>query len=161
MDYCTIPSPVGELLLCGDRHALRQVSFQEGRHPLEPDPGWRYSEPTFRKAIEQLRAYFAGGLREFDLPLAPGGTPFQLEVWQELQKIPYGRTLSYSELAAKIGRPTAVRAVGAANGRNPIPIIIPCHRVVGAEGSLTGFGGGLEAKRTLLSLEGALGLLPF
>jgi len=105
------------------------------------------------ETIAQLRAYFAGRLRAFDVPLAPGGTPFQAAVWQALLTIPYGATRSYSEIAATVGRPDAVRAVGTANGANPIPIIIPCHRVIGSNGKLVGFGGGLDMKRQLLDLE--------
>ena len=105
----------------------------------------------------QLEEYFAGERRAFDLPVAPAGTPFQQRVWEELQRIGYGETITYAELAARIGRPTAIRAAGAANGANPVSIIIPCHRVIGSDGSLTGYGGGLEAKRLLLELERARG----
>jgi methylated-DNA-[protein]-cysteine S-methyltransferase len=156
MHYCDLASPVGRLLLGGDRSALRIVSFQDGPHPLEPEPDWQYDEGPFRETIDQLKGYFAGKLRSFDLPLAPSGTPFQKEVWSALQTIPYGETRSYGELARHLGRPTAFRAVGGANARNPIPIVIPCHRVVGAAGSLTGFGGGVSIKHRLLTLEGAL-----
>jgi methylated-DNA-[protein]-cysteine S-methyltransferase len=110
----------------------------------------------FREVVRQLKAYFDGQLKAFDLPLAPQGTEFQRQVWRALQTIPYGRTKSYGEIARRLGRPEASRAVGAANGQNPIPVIIPCHRVIGADGSLTGFGGGLPIKRKLLALEGAL-----
>jgi methylated-DNA-[protein]-cysteine S-methyltransferase len=119
----------------------------------DPDPAWIYNEKPFAVARRQLTEYFAGSRKVFELPLQPTGTEFQLRVLEELQKIPYGKTCSYSELAERIGRPRAVRAVGAANGRNPIPIIIPCHRVIGASGDLTGFGGGLAAKEALLRLE--------
>ena len=110
------------------------------------------------EAVRQLRAYFAGQLRWFDLPLDMQGTPFQLRVWRELERIPYGETRSYSQIAAAIGAPRAVRAVGAANGANPIPIVVPCHRVIGASGKLVGYGGGLPLKRRLLELEGARAL---
>jgi methylated-DNA-[protein]-cysteine S-methyltransferase len=156
MQYCETSSPVGTLLLAGDEQGLRILNFQDAPHPLKPGKEWRRSQKAFHEAVAQLEAYFAGRLRAFDLPLAPQGTAFQLQVWQALRTIPYGETLSYSGLAQRIGKPAAVRAVGAANGRNPIAIIIPCHRVIGADGSLTGFGGGLPVKRTLLALEGAL-----
>jgi methylated-DNA-[protein]-cysteine S-methyltransferase len=146
--YDTIDSPIGELLLVGDGSALTAVHMDG-----DPGPGWRRDPGALREPAEQLLAYFAGELREFDLPLAPRGTPFQREVWSALREIPYGRTVSYAELAAAVGRPHAARAVGAANGRNPIAVVIPCHRVIGASGALTGYGGGLERKRLLLDLE--------
>lgn len=151
--YCEISSPVGGLLLTGDEEGLRGISFQGSFRALRAAGDWTRTERPFRKAIAQLEAYFAGELERFDLPLAPAGTPFQREVWCLLRSIPYGETVSYGELARRLGRSNAYRAVGAANGRNPIPIIIPCHRVIGANGSLTGFGGGLEIKRRLLELE--------
>ena len=119
----------------------------------EPEPDWIYSEKPFAEARRQLEAYFRGELQTFDLELKPGGTEFQLQVLEELQKIPYGTTTSYGEIAKRIGRPKAVRAVGAANGRNPIPIIIPCHRVIGSSGDMTGFGGGIPTKEALIRLE--------
>jgi methylated-DNA-[protein]-cysteine S-methyltransferase len=146
--YDTIDSPLGELLLTGDGEALTGVHMDGA-----PDPGWRRDPAPFRDAADQLRAYFAGELRDFDLPLAPRGTAFQRAVWNALRAVPYGRTVGYGELAARIGRPGAARAVGAANGRNPIAIVIPCHRVIGADGTLTGYGGGLARKRRLLDLE--------
>ena len=151
--YCEISTPVGPLLLSGDGECLRGISFQGGARPVQPAPDWRRSKETFRKVIGDLEAYFAGELTVFHLALAPRGTPFQMEVWSHLQTIPYGETTTYAEIARRLGRPAAHRAVGAANGRNPIPIIIPCHRVVGTDGSLTGFGGGLAIKRSLLMLE--------
>ena len=120
---------------------------------LDPESEWIFSEKPFAAAREQLTAYFAGKRKTFDLPLRPTGTEFQLQVLDELQKIPYGTTVSYGDIANRIGRPKAVRAVGAANGRNPLPIIIPCHRVIGASGDLTGFGGGIPTKKALLRLE--------
>ena len=160
MLYCEAFTPVGRLLLTGDEDSLSGISFQNGRRPAEVAEGWQLTEAPFREAIAQLDAYFAGRLRRFDLALAPEGTPFQREVWSALTEIPYGKTVSYSELARWIGRPAATRAVGAANGRNPLPIVVPCHRVIGANGSLTGFGGGLSIKRRLLDLEaGSPGLL--
>ena len=160
MRYCETSTPVGPLLLNGDENGLRGISFQGGLHPAAIPAGWQSTEVPFRETIAQLDAYFAGRLRRFDLPLTPEGTPFQLEVWSALADIPHGETVSYSELARRIGRPAASRAVGAANGRNPLPIVVPCHRVIGANGSLTGFGGGLAIKRRLLELEaGAAGNL--
>ena len=119
----------------------------------EPESDWIFSDKPFAAAREQLTAYFAGERKTFDLKLNPVGTEFQLQVLAELQKIPYGITASYGDIAKRIGRPKAVRAVGAANGRNPIPIIIPCHRVIGSTGKLTGFGGGIPTKKALLKLE--------
>jgi methylated-DNA-[protein]-cysteine S-methyltransferase len=150
--FCEIATPIGRLRLAGDEKGLRGISFENRFRPSESSdrPG---ALAPFREAIDQLNAYFAGERRRFDLPLAPEGTPFQREVWSALTTIPYGETVSYGELARQLGKPAATRAVGAANGRNPIPIIIPCHRVIGADGSLTGFGGGLAVKRALLALE--------
>jgi methylated-DNA-[protein]-cysteine S-methyltransferase len=151
---CTqIDSPVGPLLLAGDEGGLHEVHFVAGRRPKSRAPDWKHDGAPFREASRQLRAYFAGELKEFDLPLVLEGTDFQLSVWRNLRKIPYGETISYLQLAEKIGNAKAVRAVGLANGANPIPIIIPCHRVIGSNGSLTGFGGGLPAKQKLLALE--------
>ena len=154
--YHTMSSPIGDLLLAGDADALHVVHFQGGVRPMQPPAQWQRDARPFREAVRQLDAYFAGKLRDFDLPLSPSGTDFQLKVWRTLQTIPYGETWSYGQLARRIRRPDAPRAVGAANGQNPIPVIIPCHRVIGADGSLTGFGGGLPIKQKLLALEGAL-----
>ena len=153
MYYSHTDSPVGRLLLAGDGKNLTLISFPTGHKRKQVQPGWQEDAAPFRETERQLAAYFAGELADFDLPLAPRGTPFQLAVWQALLTIPYGRTISYGQLAEKIGRPTASRAVGAANGNNPIPIIIPCHRVIGSTGKLTGFGGGVETKVKLLALE--------
>ena len=153
MYYCYLETPIGDLLLAGDDQALWLVGFPEGSMRREPEPDWIYSEKPFADAREQLSAYFAGERKSFDLNLKPGGTEFQLQVLEELQKIPYGTTTSYGDIAKRIGRPKAVRAVGAANGRNPIPIIIPCHRVIGSTGDMTGFGGGIPTKEALLRLE--------
>jgi methylated-DNA-[protein]-cysteine S-methyltransferase len=153
--YDTMDSPLGELLLATDGHALTAVHM--GGIPY---PGWKRDRGALREPAEQLEAYFAGELRDFDLPLAPQGTPFQREVWSALRGIPYGSTISYGELAASVGRPHAARAVGAANGRNPIAVVIPCHRVIGASGALTGYGGGLGRKRLLLDLEAGRRTLP-
>lgn len=144
----TVETPIGPLLLSADRGRLSGVEFAAGG-------GDTSTAPLFAEAEAQLHAYFAGELECFQLPLAPHGTAFQRSVWDALGEIPYGTTTSYSELAARIGRPSACRAVGAANGRNPLPVIVPCHRVVGAAGGLTGYGGGLERKRLLLALEAA------
>ena len=148
-----IDSPVGRLLLAGDGESLIQVCFPSGPRPLQPTHDWIDDAAPFRTAIAQLGEYFAGERHRFDLPLAPRGTDFQRRVWRALTEIPYGRTISYGELARRIGNPSASRAVGLANGANPLPIVVPCHRVIGADGSLTGFGGGLPIKRKLLALE--------
>ena len=151
--YTTFESPVGPLLLAGDSNALRLVSFESSKRPAPPRAGWKQDQAPFAEVIRQLQAYFRGELKEFDLPLALEGTDFQLRVWKALRTIPYGETISYAHLAQRIGNPKAVRAVGLANGSNPIPIIVPCHRVIGSDGSLTGFGGGLSTKKMLLELE--------
>lgn len=153
MYYCYLDTPIGELLLAGDDAALCLVGFPEGSMRRDPEPDWIYNEKPFAAARQQLTEYFAGERRAFDLPLKLNGTEFQMSVLQALQQIPYGETTSYAEIAERIGRPRAVRAVGAANGRNPIPIIVPCHRVIGSHGELTGFGGGLDTKEALLRLE--------
>ena len=155
MYYAWTESPVGRLLLAGT-DALSLIAFSCGPKRIAPKADWRSSDARFlRQAAAQIEEYFQGTRREFDLDLAPTGTPFQLAVLDALATIPYGETRSYGEVAAQIGKPTAVRAVGAANGRNPLPIVLPCHRVIGADGSLTGFGGGIETKRYLLELEGS------
>lgn len=148
------PTPVGPLLLCARDRALTGLHFDPDRSGLD-SAARADDEPVLVRAGEQLDAYFAGDRHEFDLPLAPAGTPFQLQVWAQLRQIPYGTTISYGELARRVGDPHAARAVGLANGRNPIAIIVPCHRVVGSGGGLTGFGGGLARKRTLIDLEAA------
>jgi len=141
------------LLLAGDSNALRLVSFESSKRSTPPRPDWEQDKAPFAEVIRQLQAYFGGELKEFDLPLALEGTDFQLRVWKALRTIPYGETFSYAQLAQCIGNPKSVRAVGLANGSNPIPIIVPCHRVIGSDGSLTGFGGGLSTKKKLLELE--------
>lgn len=149
--------PLGRLVLESDGKALTRVRLPGEKPPAATDDGAprvRDAKP-FAAVIAQLDEYFAGTRRRFDLALAPGGTPFQRKVWQQLRKIPYGRTITYAQLAHRVGNDAACRAVGAANGRNPLPIVVPCHRVIGSDGSLTGFGGGLTAKRKLLELEGA------
>ena len=151
--YDELPTPIGQLRLVADAQGLREVWFDSGRHRKEPDPRWWRDAGRLAFARGQLEEYFAGTRQVFDLPLHPLGTPFQLAVWHELARIPYGATTSYGEMARRIGQPQAMRAVGAANGRNPLPIVLPCHRVIGADGSLTGFGGGLPTKRYLLAME--------
>lgn len=153
MYYCYLNTSIGDLLLAGDDEALSLVGFPQGSMRREPDAEWIYSEKPFAEARKQLTEYFAGKRQTFDLTLKPSGTEFQLRVLDELQKIPYGSTTTYGDIAQRIGRPKAVRAVGAANGRNPIPIIIPCHRVIGSTGKMTGFGGGIPTKEALLRLE--------
>ena len=153
MYYQVIESPIGKLLLAGTNEALYEVHFHGGRDSVEPRTEWERNDTPFREVVHQLEAYFAGKLESFDLPLRPEGTEFQCTVWRALQEIPYGETWSYGQLARHIGKPRATRAVGGANNRNPIPVIIPCHRVIGADGSLIGFGGGLPIKKKLLELE--------
>lgn len=155
--YTIIPSPVGDLLLAAAGAGLRHIRFAprcggSGRRPA-PEPGWREDAEPFAAVIAQLNDYFAGRRRVFDLRLAPRASPFQAQVLAALRHIPYGETRSYGEVARAIGKPRAARAVGAANAKNPLPIVIPCHRVIGGDGRLTGFGGGLAAKRHLLDLE--------
>lgn len=153
MYYCYLKSPIGDLLLAGDDNGLSLIGFPQGKMRHDPEPDWIFNEKPFATARQQLEEYFAGDRKEFDLPLNLSGTEFQVKVLEELQRIPYGETTSYGDIAKRIGRPRAMRAVGAANGRNPIPIIVPCHRVIGSSGDLTGFGGGLDTKAALLRLE--------
>lgn len=164
--HATMPSPVGELLLVASDAGLVAIRFESNRHGSDPRessvPAAQASPGEERVLLEvraQLDAYFAGARTEFDLPLDARGTPFQRRVWEALREIPFGQTISYAELARRTGDVKAVRAVGAANGRNPIPLVVPCHRVIGADGSLVGFGGGLDRKRWLLRHEGELSLL--
>jgi methylated-DNA-[protein]-cysteine S-methyltransferase len=154
--YDVVPAPIGRLIIASDGSAIAGV-WMANADPR--DVSWaerRGNDALLTQAREELLAYFAGRLRAFDIPLAPNGTEFQRRVWQELRTIPFGTTISYATLARRVNNTDAVRAVGSANGRNPIPIIIPCHRVIGSDGSLTGFGGGLDRKRWLLDHEGAL-----
>jgi methylated-DNA-[protein]-cysteine S-methyltransferase len=152
-----LETPLGDLVITASEAGLTGVWFPGPELPaFQPDGGRGSASSALARAREQLAEYFAGSRTAFDLPLAPAGTAFQRRVWDALRTIPYGATLSYSELARRLGDPRATRAVGAANGKNPIPIIVPCHRVIGARGALTGFGGGLERKRWLLEHEGAL-----
>jgi len=151
----TFEGPLGPLLLMSDGKSLIGVHTDTDKHRPAIQPDWIVDDTVapFAQTIAQLRAYFDGNLTEFDLPLAPQGTAFQMTVWRELRNIPYGKTISYAELARRIARPTASRAVGHANARNPISIIVPCHRVIGADRSLTGYAGGLDRKQALLALE--------
>lgn len=153
MRFRYIDSPIGKLLLAGRNETLQIIGFPEGKGTVIPEETWEESDSGFVQAEEQLAEYFDGRRQVFDLKLQPTGTPFQLQVLEALQAIPFGETRSYLDIARSIGRPKAVRAVGAANGRNPLPIVIPCHRVIGTNGTLTGFGGGLAAKEYLLGLE--------
>lgn len=154
--YDRFDTIIGPLTIAADAHGLRHVLFARNRHGDPQGPAWRHAPDKLADARAQLEEYFAGKRMEFQLALHLIGTPFQRKAWHALADIPYGRTRSYGEQARRIGAPAAVRAVGAANGRNPLPIVLPCHRVIGADGSLTGFGGGLEIKAALLRLEGAL-----
>lgn len=147
-------TPVGLLTVAVDERGVRHIRFESERHPIRIEREWKRDAAATAEVREQLLQYFAGERREFDLPLRPVGSPFQLKVWNTLAEIPFGETWSYSDVARRIGDPTATRAVGAANGRNPLPIVLPCHRVIGKDGSLTGFGGGLPIKQYLLEHEG-------
>ncbi|CAM3549102.1 methylated-DNA--[protein]-cysteine S-methyltransferase [Parendozoicomonas haliclonae] len=159
MNYQLYHSPLGLLLLFSDGSALKKLTFLASVRDFTPDELFqKRSDAVLTAATQQLDEWFAGSRREFDLPLAPDGTPFQQKVWKALQTIPYGTTSTYGELAGKLGQPSSARAVGAANGKNPIALIIPCHRVIGADGSLTGYAFGLEKKKKLLSLEAQLQL---
>ncbi len=151
--YCYWESPLGRLMLAADERGLTALDFEDGKYRTTPTADWQQDTGAFASLIQQLEAYFGGALKEFEIALAPPGTPFQQEVWQALHSVPYGETLSYGALAQRIGRPNAQRAVGAANGRNPIAIIIPCHRIIGHSGKLTGYGGGMDRKKWLLALE--------
>ena len=158
ISYSIYNGPEGPLLIVVDEDGrVVRLHFVDG--PLPIGEGWTEDEGALHDVARQLDEYFAGDRTEFDLELAPQGTPFQLDVWRQLSRIPYGETISYGELAKRVDRPGAARAVGAANGQNPIAIIVPCHRVIGADGSLTGFGGGLPWKRWLLNREQPQGSL--
>ena len=156
MIYTTVESPIGELLLLGDGDVLHGLYMQDGRKPIGVRPTWQREDSAFGDVRKQLDEYFAGERTSFDIQLHLDGSPFQRTVWHALTEIPYGETISYGELARRIGRPDRARAVGTANGQNPIAVIVPCHRVVGADGTLVGYGGGLENKRRLLELEAGL-----
>jgi methylated-DNA-[protein]-cysteine S-methyltransferase len=160
MRYDVIETPIGPLTVAADETGLRRIFFPSGGKAHAPEAGWVRDPEPFGALARELAEYFAGRRRAFSVALAPEGTEFQLATWHALTEIPYGTTISYAELARRIGRPAASRAVGAANGANPLPIVVPCHRVIGADGSLTGFGGGLPLKRALLELERAACLAP-
>jgi methylated-DNA-[protein]-cysteine S-methyltransferase len=151
--FTHVETPLGRILVARNSSGLSAIHFEKNGRPVEPRDEWTRDDHGFADVREQFRAYFARELQSFELKLAPRGTPFQLDVWNALRTIRYGETRSYAQLAHMIGREKAVRAVGAANGANPLPIVIPCHRVIGSNGSLTGFGGGMAAKRFLLDLE--------
>ena len=151
--YTWMESPVGRLLLAADDEGLLEIAFGEGRTAPVVDPLWTEGGTLLREPVRQLKAFFTGELRDFDLPLKPRGTAFQQRVWKLLREIPFGETISYGKLARRVGNPAASRAVGLANGSNPIAIVIPCHRVIGSNGKLTGYGGGLDNKRWLIDFE--------
>jgi len=154
MKYCYADSPIGPLLIAGDHESVHLIAFPKNGKPQRPEAGWTESSTgALAETVRQLREYFAGKRTDFDLPLALEGTAFQRKVWRKLQEIPYGETISYGELAKRVGNPKASRAVGSANGKNRIPIVIPCHRVIAGDGTLGGFGGGLPTKEKLLALE--------
>ena len=156
--YATLISPLGNVLVAAGAQGLRRICFLEGERLAESSPEWVHEprSPHLAEPMRQLEAYFAGERRDFSLSLDPQGTEFQRKVWQALRGIAYGVTITYGALARRIGQPSASRAVGAANGRNPLPVVMPCHRVIGADGSLTGYGGGLPIKAALLALEEAI-----
>jgi methylated-DNA-[protein]-cysteine S-methyltransferase len=153
VQYIWMESPLGRLLLAADEGGLIELAFAHGRTPPVVDPSWTDGGAALREPVRQLKAFFKGELRDFDLALKPKGTPFQQRVWTLLREIPFGETISYGELARRAGNPAASRAVGLANGSNPIAIVIPCHRVIGSNGKLTGYGGGLDNKRWLIDFE--------
>jgi methylated-DNA-[protein]-cysteine S-methyltransferase len=159
--YCYYQSPFGKLLLIGNDGILEELHFPDAAEQELIAEDCQYDETVFNEVLRQLAEYFAGNRQVFDLKIVPKGTPFQKRVWQELQKIPFGRTASYGEIAERVGNAKACRAIGMANNKNPIPIIVPCHRVIGKNGSLVGFGGGLDLKRQLLNLENDSSSLPF
>jgi methylated-DNA-[protein]-cysteine S-methyltransferase len=159
MIYTTIDSPIGELLLLGEGHVLHGLYMQDGLKPLRVRPEWQRDDEAFSDVRAQLGEYWAGERTSFDIKLQLQGGAFQRTVWHALTEIPYGETISYGELARRIGQPDKARAVGTANGANPIAVIVPCHRVIGANGKLVGYGGGLDNKRRLLELES--GVLSF
>ncbi len=151
--YCYYNSPIGKLLLTGTDGILEELYFPNSQEKNHIPDEWQYDEASFKEVLQQLAEYFTGERRDFDLRISPKGTDFQKRVWQELQKIPFGQTACYGDIAERIGNPKASRAVGMANSKNPLPIIVPCHRVIGKDGSLTGFAGGMDIKQQLLELE--------
>ncbi|OAI43269.1 cysteine methyltransferase [Verrucomicrobia bacterium SCGC AG-212-E04] len=155
--YSEMESPIGRLLLYGTARGLSGIFMTRQRHFEGKQKEWKRDDARWSGVAKQLREYFEGKRRDFDIPLDVEGTDFQMKVWDALTKIPFGRTASYADVARKIGKPKAMRAVGMANGRNPVSIVVPCHRVIGADGSLTGYGGGLDRKKILLDLESRVG----
>lgn len=153
IEYTYIDSPAGQVWVAWCRDGLVSVDFVDPLEDAQPDPDWEYNAGLRCDAVDQLNAYFAGTLREFDLPLVLHGTDFQKRVWRELAKIRYGETTTYGAIAGQLGKPTASRAVGAANGQNPVSIVLPCHRVIGKNGKLTGYSGGIDKKEKLLRFE--------
>lgn len=152
-------TPVGRLLVAGTDAGLKHVSFGATHFStpeVTPQDDWELNDRALREPVKQLKAYFAGKLKQFSLPLAADGTDFQKQVWKALREVPFGRTASYGDIAKAVGSPAASRAVGLANGRNPIAIVVPCHRIIGSNGRLVGYGGGLPYKKTLLNLEGVM-----
>ncbi|MBN2184692.1 MAG: methylated-DNA--[protein]-cysteine S-methyltransferase [Candidatus Krumholzibacteriota bacterium] len=158
--YTFIESPVGTLYLEMTGNKLSGLRFASRKGKIDPGEGWKEASAPFKEVIRQLRTYFKGDLKKFDIPLLLEGTDFQRAAWKELRKIPYGKTITYGEQARRMGKPKASRATGGANRANPVAIIVPCHRVIGSNGRLTGFGGGLDVKDKLLSLENASGYRP-
>lgn len=154
--YTYLDSPIGRILVAGDGEAVSRISFTTGHQVRHPEPAWVDDAGPLRAATEQLEQYFAGERRRFDLRLSMQGTAFQKRAWQVLLTIPYGETWSYGQVAEALGSPGLARAVGRTNATNPLPLVVPCHRVIGADGTLTGFGGGLSTKQWLLRFEGAL-----
>jgi methylated-DNA-[protein]-cysteine S-methyltransferase len=153
--YAVVSTPIGDVAVWGEDQTVMGLGFADSPRTVRVDAAWPRDDGAFPRTAEQLRAYFGGQLTRFDLTLETGGTPFQRRLWAALQEIPYGETVTYAALAVELGEPRAVRAVGAANGRNPVSIVIPCHRVLGSDGQLTGYGGGLPRKRWLLAHERA------
>lgn len=151
--FRVVDTSFGKILLARSDRGLYRLNFQDGTDHFSPPSSWTYAPDDLRDVEKQLRAYFAGELTSFEVDLDPVGTPFQLRVWEELRKIPYATTVSYADIARAIGKPAAARAVGAANGSNPIPIIVPCHRVIGSDGRLVGYRGGVDIKKRLIALE--------
>jgi methylated-DNA-[protein]-cysteine S-methyltransferase len=156
--YARYESPLGPVIAIADAEGIISIDFIKAKYAKRIERDWveDATDPVLGRCFDQLREYFAGKRREFDLPLSPHGTPFQERVWQEIARVPYGETISYGELARRAGAPGQARAAGAATGRNPVAVVVPCHRIVGADGSLTGYAGGLERKQGLLELEGVL-----
>lgn len=152
--YDLFDTPAGQMIVVQSDRGVHCIDFQQGAKPLSIDPQWQASAKFCQTARRQLQAYFNGTLTRFDLPLAPQGSAFQQRVWAELARVPFGKTCSYAELAKRLGQPGASRAVGMANGRNPLSIVLPCHRIIGGSKKLTGYRGGLTIKRQLLELEG-------